>query len=113
MKKVLILSAVAFVMNLGVLSAKDVKPKKNQVAVKQEISNLLTPMQSVADLEEDVMVKVRVRMTPKHEIIVLKTTASDTTIDTYIKESLNYKKLAATDLQVGEDYVFNVTFRAE
>ncbi|AWG21700.1 hypothetical protein FFWV33_09190 [Flavobacterium faecale] len=113
MKKVLILSAFALVMNFGVLSAKEAKPKKNHAAMKQEISNLLTPFQEIEELEEDVTVKVKVMMTPKHQIVVLKTNASDEGMDTYIKESLNYKMLESADLQAGEDYVFTVTFRAE
>ncbi|MCW2119888.1 hypothetical protein [Flavobacterium sp. 7A] len=112
MKKAIILSALAMVMSFGTLSAKELRPKKNHSAIKHEISNLLTPSNDIANMEEDVSVKVSVLITPINEIVVLKTNSATPELDEYIKESLNYKKLSSSDIKPGHKYEFEVNFRS-
>ncbi|MCG9793241.1 hypothetical protein [Flavobacterium algicola] len=112
MKKALILSALAIVMSFGTLAAKEVKPKKNSSSIKQEITQLLRPSFLVDELKNDVVVLVKVLITPKNEIVVLKTNSSSAVLDAYIKDSLNYKKVNSTDVVSGDDYEFEVKFKS-
>ncbi|WP_366187282.1 hypothetical protein [Flavobacterium ovatum] len=113
MKKSLIISAIALVLNVAIASAKEAAPKKNYSAAKEEITNLLTPSEGVGELDNDVFVRVKVIVTPKHEIVVLKTNAKNKELDGYIKESLNYQKVSSSELKPGLNYEFEVNFKSE
>ncbi|MGA9639438.1 hypothetical protein [Flavobacterium sp.] len=112
MKKSVVLLVIAFIMNVTFISAKELNPRKNYAKTSQEISSLLNPSSSIGELEVDVKVKVKVLITSTGDIVVLETNAENTTIDNYIKDRLNYKKLVSNEIEAGTDYVFEVLFKS-
>lgn len=100
------------IMNVAFVSAKELNEKKSFVQTNQEFVKYLNPNVSVGELENDVVVTVRVFITDSREIVVLQTNADDSEIANYIKETLNYRKLSSNELESGRNYVFNVNFKA-
>ncbi|MGA9638361.1 hypothetical protein [Flavobacterium sp.] len=112
MKKTVILFIVTMFLNITFVSAKELNPKKSYAKASQEITTLLTPFSEVGELENDVVVKVRVLVTPSREIIVLQANTDNEELADYIKETLNYKKLSSDELVTNNTYVFEVRFKA-
>lgn len=112
MKKSLGLLVVAMVLNVSFASASDLKIEKSYVKTNQEFARFLEPSFGNGELENDVIVKVRVYVTANNEIVVLQTNTENVELANYIKETLNYKKLTSDELVSGRNYVFNVNFKA-
>ncbi len=112
MKKSVVLLVIALIMNVAFLSAKELSPRKSYARTNQELTSLLSPTTAVEELENDVVVKVRVLITLTGDIVVLETSAPNEKLENYIKDSLNYKKLSTNELEAGNDYVFEVNFKA-
>lgn len=112
MKKSVVLLVVALIMNVAFVSAKEFKSKKSFVKTNLEFTNYLSPSSSVGELENDVIVTVRFLLTENREIVVLQTNATNNLLASYIKETLNYKKLSSNELEPGKSYVFKVNFKA-
>ena len=111
MKNSLVLLVIAFIMNVSFVSAKESKLESKFVKTNKEFQAFLTPSSSVTELENDVVVKVRVYVNSNREIVVMHTNAENNEIANYIKETLNNKKLTSDEL-AGKNYVFNVNFKA-
>ncbi|WPR71235.1 hypothetical protein SLW70_15025 [Flavobacterium sp. NG2] len=112
MRKSVVLLVVALIMNVAFVSAKELSPRKSYARTTQELTSLLSPTSAVEELENDVVVKVRVLITLTGDIVVLETNAENKSLENYIKDNLNYKKLATNELEAGNDYVFEVNFKA-
>ena len=112
MKKSVVLLVIAFIMNVTFVSAKELSPRKNYAKTTQEFSSLLSPSSAIDQLETDVKVKIKVLITLNGDIVVLETNAKNATLDNYIKDSLNYKKLVSNEIEPGTDYVFEAIFKA-
>ena len=110
MKK-LILSAVALLfMTAAFATEKSTDNLEDYNKTYKEISRILNNYPTLSGLEGDVLVKVRIAINEHHEIVVLSTNTKNEEINYYIKNSLNYKKLNADDLEVGKGLVFLVKF---
>jgi hypothetical protein len=112
MKNSLVLLVVALIMNVSFVSAKESKLEKRFVKTNQEFQSILTPSSSVGELENDVVVKVRVFVNSNREIVVMHANTENTDLANYITETLNRKKLQSDELVAGQNYVFNVNFKA-
>ena len=111
MKNSLVLLVIALIMNVSFVSAKESKLESKFVKTNKEFQAFLTPSSSVTELENDVVVRVRVYVNSNREIVVMHTNAENNEIANYIKETLNNKKLTSDEL-AGQSYVFNVNFKA-
>lgn len=112
MKKSFVLLVIALIMNVAFVSAKELSPRKNYARTTQELTSLLSPSKAIEELEHDVVVKVRVLITLTGDIVVLETNTDNEKLENYIKDNLNYKKLSSNELELGNDYVFEVNFKA-
>lgn len=113
MKNSLVLLVIALIMNVSFVSAKESKLESKFVKTNKEFQAFLTPSSSssVTELENDVVVRVRVYVNSNREIVVMHTNAENNEIANYIKETLNNKKLTSDEL-AGQSYVFIVNFKA-
>jgi hypothetical protein len=112
MKKLILSIVLTLFVGIVFVSAKELKPKKSYSRANQEISNLLTPSSAVGELENQVIVKVKIRITANNEIVVLETNTPIEELNDYIIESLNYKKLNSSELEIDNEYVFDVNFKS-
>lgn len=76
----------------------------------KEITKLLNTYPSFESLNEDVLVRVRIALNENREIVVMSTNTTNGDINYFIKNTLNYKKLLAADLETGNGLVFLVKF---
>jgi hypothetical protein len=112
MKKLILSIAVLLFMGTTFVSANELNPKKSYERTTQELSKLLNPTSAVGELDNDVLIKVKIRITQNHEIVVLNTNSNNFELNGYIKEMLNYRMLESNELAVNSDYVFEVNFKS-
>jgi recombinational DNA repair protein RecR len=112
MKKLVVLLVIALSMNVAFVSAKELGPKKSYMVTTNELSTLLNPAEYTGELEGDLVVKVKVMITEKNEIIVLETNTENEALKTYIEKNLNYIKLTSNELSPGKKYVFDINFKS-
>lgn len=111
MKK-LILSVVVTLFLTTAFAAKKTPNNETRTleATYKEISKLLNNFLSFSGLDQDVVVKVRIAINEKNEIVVMSTNTSDESLNYYIKNTLNYQKLSAVELGAGKGLIFLVKF---
>ncbi|MFA9190195.1 hypothetical protein AAGV28_02325 [Flavobacterium sp. FZUC8N2.13] len=76
----------------------------------KEITKLLNNYPTFSGLDQDVLVKVRIAINENHEIVVMSTNTSNESLNYYIKNTLNYRKLSTSELEAGRGLVFLVKF---
>ena len=103
---------IALLLNVTLVSAKELNPRKNYAKTTEELTELLIPSSGMEALESDVKVTVRVMCTASGEIIVLEANTDNEVLASYIKDTLNYKKLTSNEIEAGSDYAFVVLFKA-
>lgn len=113
MKK-LILSAVVTLFLTSAFAIEIDKPTEDTPtslnATYSELTELLNDYPSISKMEENVVVRVRIGIKENNEIVVIGTNAVNSDLDTYIKDTLNNKKLASEELAAGRGLVFLVKF---
>ena len=110
MKK-LILSVVVTLFLTTAFAAE--KPAKDLVALNntfKEITKLLNNYSSFSVLDQEVVVKVRIAINENNEMVVLSTNSTNEDLNSYIKSTLNYKKLSAEELGDRRGLIFLVKF---
>ncbi len=110
MKKLIL--SILFVLFVGIsfVSAKEKSVNDNSVRAYQELTELLRTDSADGELENEHVVKVKIRINSDNEIVVLQTSSEKAELKNYIKNHLNYKMLKSTELKVDKDYVFDVKF---
>jgi hypothetical protein len=110
MKKLSVI-LVTLVLLLGTnLSAAEAGLDKNKtLTISEEIANLLTDADMVLDY--DVNANVTFMINGEGEIVVLTVDTTDSSIESFIKSRLNYKKLQNKLLE-GEEYKVPITMKA-
>lgn len=111
MKKLIL--SIALVLLSGstsFLSANELKSKSSFVGTNQELTTLLNPEFPVGELENDVLVVVKIMINAKNEIVVLKTNSNNLELNDYILEKLNSKKLLSNELKKDKSYEFKINF---
>lgn len=110
MKK-LILSVVVTLFLTTAFAAE--KPAKDPVALNytfKEIAKLLNNYSTFSVLDQEVVVKVRIAINENNEMVVLSTNSANEDLNSYIKSTLNYKKLSAEELGDRKGLIFLVKF---
>ncbi|WP_418263250.1 hypothetical protein [Flavobacterium faecale] len=112
MKKISLSIVCLLLLCTALVSANELKPKKTNSKVFQELTTFLTPQSSVGELENETVVKVKIRINANNEIVVLQTDSFNEELNNYINESLNFKKLKTDELLIDTIYVFDVNFQS-
>ena len=110
MKKLILSIALVLFMGIEFVSASEIGPKKSYVMTNKQLTSLLSSTTSVGELENQVIVKVKITITDAKEIVVLNTNSTNDDLNYYIKKVLNYEKLNSNELAIGKNYVFDVNF---
>ncbi len=97
-------------MSTAFAADKSPNTAKNFDETYKELTKMLNTYPSFGGLDEDVVVKVRIAINENHEIVVMSTNTTNENLNYYIKNTLNYKKLLAEDLEAGKGLVFLVKF---
>ena len=112
MKKLILSISLVLFMSVSFVSAKETRSEKKHVRASKELSRLLSPTSDLGELEDEKVVKVKIRINSNNEIVVLQTDSTDAELNNYVKNNLNYKMLNSTELKVDQDYVFDVKFKS-
>lgn len=110
MKKLFLSVIVTLFMSTAFAANKTPNTAKNYDETFRELTKLLNTYPNFGGLDEDLVVKVRIVLNENHEIVVMSTNTADENLNSYIKNTLNYQKLLANDLEVGKGLVFLVKF---
>jgi hypothetical protein len=111
MKKLFLsIAQVLLFASTTLISANELKSKTSFQGTNQELTTLLTPESPVEELEHDVTIVVKIRITANNEIIVLKTNSNNLELNDYIIEKLNHKKLFSNELAKENYYEFKINF---
>lgn len=110
MKKLFLSVIVTLFMSTAFAANKTPNTTKNYDETFRELTKLLNTYPNFGGLDEDLVVKVRIVLNENHEIVVMSTNTADENLNSYIKNTLNYQKLLANDLEVGKGLVFLVKF---
>lgn len=119
MKKLMLSIVLALFMSTTFATSKVVDPIVSFPKTAKELSKLLGPTQfdeelkSGEALKEELLVKVRITLNKKREIVVLQVDSVNEVMESYIKYKLNYKKIASDELKYGVEYFFDVKFKLE
>ena len=112
MKIIVRFLVVALILNVSFLSAKELGQKKSYAKTAQELTVLLNPTTPVGELENEELVKVKIMINEKNEIIVLDTFSANEDLSEYIEETLSQVILKTNELKVNQSYTFEVKFKS-
>ena len=110
MRKLFLSVVVALFMNTAFAVNTIPVAEKSYDETFKELAKMLNSYSNLELSANEVVVKVKITINDKHEIVVMSTDASDSDLNYYIKNSLNYQKLSANELEVGSNLVFLVKF---
>ena len=110
MKKLFLSVIVTLFMSTAFAADKSPNTAKNFDETYRELTQMLNTYPNFGGLDQDVVVKVRIAINEKHEIVVMSTNTTNKELNYYIKNTLNYQKLLADELEVGKGLVFLVKF---
>ncbi|GEC71334.1 hypothetical protein SAMN05443543_10964 [Flavobacterium flevense] len=110
MKKLFLSVIVTLFMSTAFAANKSPNTAKNFDETYRELTKMLNTYPNFGGLDQDVVVKVKIAINEKHEIVVLNTNTTNEELNYYIKNTLNYQKLLADELEVGKGLVFLVKF---
>lgn len=110
MKKLFLSVIVTLFMSTAFAANKSPNTAKNLDETYRELTQMLNTYPNFGGLDQDVVVKVRIAINEKHEIVVMSTNTTNEELNYYIKNTLNYQKLLADELEVGKGLVFLVKF---
>lgn len=111
MKKLFLSVIVTLFMSTAFAAEKSPNTAKNYDETYKELTKMLNTFPNFVGLDEDVVVKVRIAINENHEIVVMSTDTTNSELNYYIKNTLNYQKLFAKELETGKGLVFLVKFR--
>lgn len=109
-KLILSIALVLLTASPSLLFANELKTESSFVGTNQELTTLLNPEFPVGELENDVLVVVKIMINSKNEIVVLKTNSNNLELNDYIVEKLNSKKLLSNELKKDKSYEFKINF---
>jgi hypothetical protein len=111
MKKLFLSAIVSLFASAAFASTINEDPTVVLFKTNKELSQLLNTTYSENILEKEELVKVSFTVNELHQLVVLQVNSNNSEIQSYIKQSLNYKKLSSNELTVGKNYVFEVRFK--
>lgn len=110
MKKLFLSVIVTLLMSTAFAADKSPNTAKKFDETYKELTKMLNTYPNFSGLDHEVVVKVRIAINEKHEIVVMSTDTTNDDLNYYIKNTLNYQKLFSEELQAGRGLVFLVKF---
>lgn len=110
MKKLFLSVIVTLFMGAAFANPKYPNPTEKFNETHKELSKLLNSFPALEMEEEELLVRVKITLNDKHEIVVLNTSTTNNDLNYYIKNTLNYQKMDSGELAVGKSFVFVVRF---
>jgi hypothetical protein len=110
MKKLILSVIVSLFMSVAFASSKEFDPIRKLSQTSKDLSQLLNSDFAFEELNKEISVKVFIVFNKKNEILVLNTDTENVELNTYIKDRLNYKKIASSELSINKEYSFVVKF---
>lgn len=110
MKKLFLSVIVTLFMGAAFANPKYPNPTEKFNETHKELSKLLNSFPTLEMQEEELLVRVKITLNEKHEIVVLNTSTANNDLNYYIKNTLNYQKIDSDELTVGKSFVFVVRF---
>ena len=111
MKKLFLAFVVALFMNSAFAANETPIDKSGKYTeTLRELSSLLNDSSIFGKFTEEAVVRVKVMINESHEIVVLDTSTTDETLSSHIKNSLNYQKITANELEIGKELIFKIRF---
>lgn len=111
MKNIVRLLVIAFLINVSLVSAKELGPKKTYAQTTEQLSIILNASGRVCDVDDQDTVEVKITVNGQHQIKVLETYTDNKEIIAFIEKSLNKAVLRNNELKPNESYVFEVKFK--
>ncbi|MES2238624.1 MAG: hypothetical protein V4497_00040 [Bacteroidota bacterium] len=110
MKKLILSVVVTLFLSSAFAADKPLDAPASLNETYKELASLLNTSANFSGLEQDVVVKVRIAINENHEIVVLSTNTTNSDLNYYIKNTLNYQKLSSEELAAGRGLIFLVKF---
>lgn len=111
MKNIVRLLVIAFLINVSLVSAKELGPKKTYTQTTEQLSIILNAASGrVYNVDDQDTVEVKITVNGQHQIKVLETYTDNKEIIAFIEKSLNKAVLRNNELKPNESYVFEVKF---
>ncbi|MEL1242055.1 hypothetical protein [Flavobacterium flavipallidum] len=111
MKKLFLSVIVVLFMSTAFAETGTPAAKSNSYgATFKELTKLLNTYPKLEDFGDELFVKVKITINEDHEIVVMSANTDNEDLKEYIKSTLNYQKLVANELEVGNRLVFMVRF---
>lgn len=105
----LIITSMALMLTVATVSANNFpttnKYDNSKTELRAKIITLLGKQSPIKiDTKEDISAKVSFMLNSKNEIIVISVDSKSATVDSYVKERLNYKTVKVAGIKKGEIY---------
>lgn len=110
MKKLFLSVIVTLFMGAAFANPKNPNPTEKFNETHKELSKLLNSFPTLEMEEDELLVRVKITLNEKREIVVLNTSTTNNDLNYHIKNNLNYQRIASDELVVGKDFVFMVRF---
>jgi len=105
MKNLKIFIAVFAISTLSIFStfSSETEPKTTNQKIREKIVNLLGDKIQL-ELKKDKEIEISFLINNKNEVVVMSVESSETSIESFVKDKLNYKKLEIKGMKKGEIY---------
>ncbi|MEL1242053.1 hypothetical protein [Flavobacterium flavipallidum] len=110
MRNLIMTVVTSLFLTTAIAAEKPSKKSDDYNETYKEITKLLNTYPNLENLSGDVLVKVRIALNENREIVVMSTDTANSDLNYFIKNTLNYKKLSASDLETGNGLIFLVKF---
>ena len=108
MKKISLVFVAAMLLFTGSIFANDVKDNDPAKIITKQISKMLDRNNNFTESEIDASAQVRFTVNQEGEIVVLSVDTENSSLESYVKGRLNYKKLEAISFDEGKLFTVSV-----
>jgi hypothetical protein len=112
MKKLILSIIVTLFMGSAFATVRGIDPIVDSKNATKKLSELLHSSQIGVELNEEILVNVKIMLNNDNEIIVLNVDTNNSVIENFVKTKLNYQKLTSNVLKTEVQYNFDVRFKA-
>jgi len=107
MKKISLVLVAAMLLSAGSIFANDKKDKSPEDTISSQITKMLNN-NSLSESEIDTSAQVRFTVNKRGEIVVLSVDTANETLEYFVKNRLNYKKLKSENVEEGKLFTVSV-----
>ncbi|TLP80399.1 hypothetical protein [Maribacter sp. ACAM166] len=111
MRKLSLVVVAAMLLATGTIFANDSKVVSPTKSLSSQISVMLSE-NNFSEMNSDLTAQVRFTLNSEGEIVVLSVDTNFDTMESFVKKSLNYKKVDITKVEEGKIYTIPVRVKA-